>query len=52
MVNVDEWAEQGPLSYTEHRLLSNYNEKPILSRPQHTLFHGPGYMEVRGQADR
>jgi hypothetical protein len=48
IVNVDEWVEKGPLSSTEGRLLRNYNEKPLLTRPQHRFFPGPGgaYLEV------
>lgn len=47
VVNVAEWAERGPLSPPEHKLLTSYNDKPILTRPQHNFFAGPGYLEVR-----
>jgi len=46
VVNVDQWATAAPLTSTEYRLLSNYNEKPFMSRPQHLFFNGPNYLEV------
>jgi len=46
VVNPDEWAEKGPLSNTELRLLRNYNEKPLLTRPQQRFYTGHGYLEI------
>eukprot|EP00887_Chlorella_sp_A99_P000473 scaffold17.g473.t1 len=46
VVNVEEWAEKGPLSGYEHRLLANYNDKPLLTRPQQRFYRGDGYLEV------
>ncbi|KAL4439907.1 hypothetical protein ABPG75_002908 [Micractinium tetrahymenae] len=46
IVNVAEWAEKGPLSGYEHRLLMNYNDKPLLTRPQQRFYTGPNYLEI------
>lgn len=46
IVNVAEWAEEGPLSGYEHRLLMNYNDKPLLTRPQQRFYTGPNYLEI------
>lgn len=46
IVNPDEWAEKGPLSKSEYRLLINYNDKPLLTRPQQRFYRGEGYLEV------
>ena len=42
VANPAEWAREAPLSSAESRLLGSYNDKPLLTRPQHKFFHGPG----------
>lgn len=45
-LNIEEWAEQGPLTQTEHRLVKIYNEKPILTRQHNRFFRGQNYFEI------
>lgn len=40
VMNPDEWLKKGPLTSTEYKLLINYNEKPVLTRPQHHFYSG------------
>ena len=34
VANVEQWARDAPLSTPEYKLLRNYNDKPVLTRPQ------------------
>lgn len=46
VANKEEWAKAAPLSGAEYRLLSNYNDKPLLTRPQQRFFRGDNYLEI------
>jgi hypothetical protein len=40
---------QAALHVQEVTLLRKYNDKPIMTRPQHKFFTGPNYLEVGGR---
>eukprot|EP00879_Flechtneria_rotunda_P007526 GHRR01007895.1.p1 GENE.GHRR01007895.1~~GHRR01007895.1.p1 ORF type:complete len:404 (+),score=176.36 GHRR01007895.1:1764-2975(+) len=46
VANLEEWARLAPLNTAEYKLLLNYNDKPVLTRPQQVFHVGPNYLEV------
>ncbi|KAK9813897.1 hypothetical protein WJX73_003693 [Symbiochloris irregularis] len=46
VANKEEWYKAAPLSSAEYRLLCNYNDKPLLTRPQQKFFKGSNYLEI------
>jgi len=46
IVNLEAVAAKAPFSRAEKSLMASYDGKPVLSRPQHRFYRGPGYLEV------
>lgn len=46
IVNLDEVSAACGFSRAEKGLMSTYDGKPVLTKPQHRFFRGPGYLEV------
>ena len=47
---MEEWSKAGPLSGAEQRLITKYNDKPLLTRPQHSYFAGDVSAPVPGSS--
>lgn len=44
--NVAAWSKAAAMSRTETKLVTNYNAKPVLTKPQHYFKRGEDYFEI------
>ena len=44
--NLEEVAVESGFSRPEKAFMASYDGKPVLTRPQHRFYRGPGYLEV------
>ena len=46
ITNLEQVAIESGMSRTEKGFMQTYDGKPVMTRPQHRFYRGPGYLEV------
>ena len=46
IANLEEVATQTGMSRAEKSFMAQYDAKPVMTKPQHRFYRGPGYLEV------